>query len=364
MPGGPPPQSGYAPILRLAPACQPCQTVAMPRPSRLLASLALICVLPASLTAKAPAPARLPITTCMNLGNHLEEPSENAWGGKRLEVQDLRDLKAVGFDTVRLPVRWDVHSAPGGDHAIDPVWMARVTGLVDAALAAHLNVILNSHNFEPINATPEAAAPWLADVWRQIARNFATRPKAHLWFEIENEPNGKLTNANLMAVLGPSLAAIRASNPDRPVIIGGGEYSSLTALTTLDLPKDRNVYPTFHYYDPFDFTHQGATWVHPSPPLGRRYGTPADAQLLDRDVARVKAYIARTGRVPFLGENGANDLIPLDQRVAYTRAMTQGFGPLHIGICEWGYTNTFPFRDNKTGQWLPGMLEAIGLKTP
>lgn len=326
-----------------------------------LASVALICGLLAN-SAMA-APARLPITTCVNLGNHLEEPGENAWGGKRLEPQDLQAIKAAGFDTVRLPVRWDVHSDPQSPHAIDPVWMARVTTLVDAGLAAHLNVILNSHNFAPVDTDPDAGAPWLADVWRQIARHFADRPKAHLWFEIENEPHGPLTNANLLKTLMPSLAAIRASNPTRPVIIGGGDYSSITSLATLELPADRNVYPTFHDYNPFDFTHQGANWVHPTPPLGRVYGTAADAQGLDHDVARVQAYIARTGRVPFMGENGANDLIPLDQRVAYHRAITKAFAPLHIGVCVWGYTNTFPFRDNRTGQWLPGMLEAIGLKT-
>jgi endoglucanase len=328
---------------------------------RILLAMALWPLLSA-LPAQAGGPARLPIDHCINLGNHLEEPSENAWGGKRLEPQDFRDIKAAGFDTVRLPVRWDVHSAPASPHTIDPAWLARVSDLVDAALAAHLNVILNSHNFELINSDPQAAAPWLADVWRQVARHFADRPRAHLWFEIENEPNGALTNANLLATLTPSLAAIRESNPDRPVVIGGGDWSSLAALATLELPADRNVYPTFHYYNPFDFTHQGASWVHPTPPLGRHYGTPADAELLARDVARVKAYQARTHRVAFMGENGANDLIPLDQRVVYTRAIAQAFGPLHIGVCSWGYTNTFPFRDNKTGQWLPGMLEAAGLR--
>ena len=323
----------------------------------LLAGLALVSL---AMPVSGAAPARLPIDHCINLGNHLEEPAENAWGGKHLERQDLLDIRAAGFDTVRLPVRWDVHS-DNPAHIIDPAWMARVTQVVDQALAAHLNVILDSHHFALADTDPAAAAPWMAALWRQIAQTFASRPRAHLWFEIDNEPHGALTNANLMATLGPSLAAIRASNPDRPVVIGGGEWSSLDALATLELPADRNVYPTFHYYNPFDFTHQGASWVHPSPPLGRAYGRPGDAQMLARDVARVKAYMARTGRVPFMGENGANELIPLDQRVAYTRAIAQAFGPLHIGVCSWGYTNTFPFRDNKTGAWLPGMLAAAGL---
>jgi endoglucanase len=106
--------------------------------------------------------------------------------------------------------------------------MARVDGLVDAGLASGLKVILNSHNFDPVNEDPAGAAPYLAGVWRQIAAHFAHRPNDRLWFEIENEPNKALKNDNLMATLGPSLAAIRATNPHRAVIIGGENWAGLT----------------------------------------------------------------------------------------------------------------------------------------
>src|SRR3546814_20509250 len=89
-------------------------------------------------------------------------------------------------------------------------------------------------------------------------------PEARLLSEISNEPPDKLTNANLLATLAPALAAIRATNPTRAVVIGGENWSGIDSLATLDLPDDPNVYPTFHYYAPFDFTHQGATWVDPS----------------------------------------------------------------------------------------------------
>jgi endoglucanase len=167
-----------------------------------------------------------------------------------------------------------------------------------------------------------------------------------------------------MATLQPALAAIRKSNPHRPVVIGGENWSGIDSLAVLDLPEDQAVYPTFHYYEPFDFTHQGARWVKPSPPkLGRVYGTPADAQRLVDDTAKIKAYVARTGLVPFMGESGAFDAyIPLDQRVQYTRAVHDAFTPIGIGICGWAYTNTFPYYDHKAGRWLPGMRAAAGLR--
>ena len=76
---------------------------------------------------------------------------------------------------------------------------------------------------------------------------------------------------DLLAVLEPALAEVRASNPTRPVVIGGEFWSGINSLATIPLPDDPYLVVTFHYYDPFNFTHQGARWVGASPPpVGRR----------------------------------------------------------------------------------------------
>ena len=304
----------------------------------------------------------LPVGVCINAGNHLEAESEGAWGGKTLEASDFTNIRAAGFQTVRIPVRWDNKTGDAAPYTIDPMWMNRITEVVDEALAADLNVILDSHNFLAVHSDPAGSTAKLADVWRQIAAHFATRPKHRLWFEIENEPHDKLTNANLVATVSPALAAIRETNPDRPVIVGGENWSGIDSLATLDLPDDPNIHPTFHYYEPFDFTHQGANWVDPAPPMGRTYGTEADRARLVADVAKVRAYITRTGLTPFMGETGAYDKgASLDQRVAYTKAVHDAFAELGIGMCGWAYTNTFPYYDYKAKRWLPGMRSAAGL---
>lgn len=319
-----------------------------------LAAIALVAAVPA-------AAQGLPVGTCINMGNSFEVGGANH--GPHVEKADFARIAAAGFTTVRMPVRWSNKTGAGPDFAIDPAWMARVAQAVDDALAAGLNVILNDHHFDALVKDPEGNGAKLAAIWRQVAKHFADRPIDRLWFEIENEPHDKLTNANLMATLSPSLAEIRKTNPDRPVIIGGDDWSSVDSLATLELPDDPQVYPTFHYYQPFDFTHQGARWVGDSPPpIGRVYGGEADAERLERDVAKLKAYVERTGRVPFIGETGAYEAhIPLEQRVAYHRAVTEAFAPTGIGICTWAYTNTFPFFDQETGRWLPGMRAALGL---
>lgn len=308
-------------------------------------------------------PAPLPVGTCINMGNSLEPEQEGSWGGEPIGAADFARISEAGFDTVRIPVRWHNKSMETAPYTVDPEWMARVVEVVDMALAEDLNVILNSHHFDPIYADPQGTAQWHGGVWVQIARQFADYPEDRLWFELENEPHDQLDHSNLLDTLEPALMAVRASNPTRAVIIGGENWSGVDSLATLPLPDDANIHPTFHYYDPFPFTHQGASWTEPNmPEPGTQFGSAADLAQLRRDVAKVEAYVERTGRTPFMGETGAYDLhISTEERAAYHRAVREAFAPTGIGICTWGYANTFPFWDRDTGEWLPGMRAAMGL---
>lgn len=306
----------------------------------------------------------LPVGTCINMGNTLEPMTEGAWGGAPASKADFERIKAAGFDTIRLPVRWHNKSNSEPPYTIDAKWMNRVQQIVDWALAEDLNVILNSHHFDPIHEDPLAVAAWHGGVWKQIAARFAGYPEDSLWFELENEPHKNFTHANLLETLAPALKEVRALHPTRAVIIGGENWSGIRSLETLPLPEDPNIHPTFHYYDPFTYTHQGAEWTAPDiPPVGRAFPTTADAAQLARDVASIQTYIARTGKTPFMGEVGAFDRhIPLADRVKYHRMITDAFAPTGIGVCVWAYTNTFPFYDQNQRKWLPGMLGALGLK--
>ncbi|WP_249171854.1 glycoside hydrolase family 5 protein [Erythrobacter sp. JK5] len=302
------------------------------KPSLAALALSVALAVPYSAVAQpsGDAPQALPVGTCVNMGNSLEPPTENGWGGEPIAAEDFARIKAAGFDTIRLPVRWHARSRSEAPYTVDPEWMTRVRQIVDWALDADLNVILNSHHFDPIHVDPAGTAQWHGGVWRQIAVQFADYPEDRLWFELENEPHMNFNHSNLLETLDPALKAVRATNPTRPVIYGGENWSGIDSLATLPLPDDPNIYPTFHYYEPFDYTHQGASWVAPlvlEP--GRRYGTQADKERLAADVAKVKAYIARTGKLPFMGETGAYDLhSPTQERATYHRAVREAFAPL------------------------------------
>ena len=53
---------------------------------------------------------------------------------------------------------------------------------------------------------------------------------------------------------------MRKSNPVREVIVGPTTWNNVNDLDRLQLPEsDRHLIVTVHYYNPFQFTHQGSS---------------------------------------------------------------------------------------------------------
>jgi endoglucanase len=302
----------------------------------------------------------LPLGKCVYLSNMLEPPNEGDWG-RAFQDADATRIRQAGFATVRLPVRFSGHALAGPPYTIDPAFMARVHHVLDTNLAAGLNVILDMHHYLELFSDPSGHSARFAELWRQVAAEFRNAP-SNVWFELINEPNGQLNDGNLLAVLTPALAAVRATNATRPVVVGGQGWSSIESLKTVAFPDDPNIVATFHYYDPMAFTHQGAPWVIPVLPTGRQFGTAADNAQLNANLLTATSFMSRTGRVPFLGEYGAYEQVPEDQRVSYYRAISSAFASIGIQSCAWGYTNSFNLWRDGTG-WDQQLLAAIATTT-
>ena len=303
------------------------------------------------------------IGPCVNMGNHLEAPNEGDWG-RAIVDGDFAEIAARGFETVRLPVRFSNHAGTSPPYTIDGAFMDRVEHVVDAARAAGLRVILDLHHYDDpqgsVFADPAGQTPRLAALWRQIGQRFRNKDPM-VWFELLNEPHDRITHANLLAVLEPALDEVRASNPTRPVVIGGEFWSGINSLATIPLPDDPYLVVTFHYYDPFNFTHQGASWVSPPLPTGVIFPSGTDAVDLAANVRKAEDFIARTNRPLFMGEYGAFEGIPLAQRVTYYGTVHDAFAAADVDGCAWAYTNTMSLRDPASGAWIGQLLDAIGL---
>lgn len=211
----------------------------------------------------------LPFDRGVNLANALEAPSEGDWG-LTIQKRYIDVIADAGFQTVRLPVKWSGHADAQVPYTLDPTFLARVDEVVGWILDRDLNVVLDMHNDDAMVTQPASEeARWLA-IWQQLAEHYQAAP-ATLAFELLNEPNSALDDAHWNPMIRKTLAVIRPTNPERWVVVGPTAWNRIAALPGLSLPDDDHLVVTVHFYDPFDFTHQGAEWVSPSPPVGRTW---------------------------------------------------------------------------------------------
>lgn len=296
----------------------------------------------------------------VNLGNMLEAPPSAGWGIK-VDHAWLPKIRAAGFDSVRLPVRWSAYAADGSSATLRPEIFATVDGILNAAEKAGLRVVLNVHHFEELDKEPVTHGPRLVAIWEQIARHYQGRGE-WLYFELNNEPHDKLT-AELWNELVPKvLAVVRIDHPLRPIIIGPANWNNLSALPSLKLPDDPNLIATFHYYNPFEFTHQGATWTTPKVRDIRDRawtGNTNEMAALRKDFAQVTDWARKTARPIYLGEFGAYQNAPMESRVRWTAAIRAEAEARGFSWAYWEFGAGFGVFDRQANVWRDDLLKAL-----
>lgn len=322
----------------------------------IIMSAALLSVCSAPGPAAEAAPFR--VQRCVNMGNALDAPTEGAWGHK-IDLQNFARIRAAGFDTVRIPVRWSAHLRP--QNQIDPAFLTRVDDVLSAALAADLKIVLNVHHFEEMMEEPAAYYKTFLDIWDQLALHYRALPET-VSFEVMNEPNGAMKGATMRRFQLDAMARIRQTNPSRTLILGGENWSGLDSLDTNLQTDDPNVVYTFHYYQPFDFTHQNAPWTGPDGPKGTKsWGKAGERKRVNTHMRQAARFARQSGRPVFLGEFGAYEAAPEAARLAYLQSVRSEAEAAGIGWCVWNFTATFPVFDDDRKTWVPGHLQALGL---
>jgi len=296
-----------------------------------------------------------PVKRCMNMGNALEAPNEGEWGYS-IRERDLKLIKRAGFDTIRLPVRWDTHTANRAPYTIDAPFMARVQTVIQQAQTAGLGVILDVHHFEKLMSHPRRQEARFLAIWTQISTTFKNAP-ADVYFEVLNEPTLEINMAQVNALYAKVIPIIRATNPTRKIIIGGNSWNSVETLADVKWPDDPNIVATFHDYGPHAFTHQGAEWSEPVMPMGRRWGGREDAQELKSTYDIANAFRAKTGLPLLIGEFGVIDKVPQPQRMQWTKIRRQTMEANNMAWCAWDFSGAFKSYDLATEQWLPGVQD-------
>jgi endoglucanase len=210
------------------------------------------------------------LTRTMNYTG-LEAPNEGDWGPK-LEEAGFEAIKQAGFTAIRLPVKYSNHAAKTAPYRIDPAFVYRIDWAIRNATKRGLAIIVDMHHYDELMTDPVANKARFLGLWSQIATRYKNQ-YGNVMFELHNEPNDKLEPL-WNQYMTEALAVVRKTNPTRNVIVGPNRFNNADRLWELKLPNDPNLIVTFHNYTPFEFTHQGATWVTQTPPVGTVWPAP------------------------------------------------------------------------------------------
>lgn len=269
------------------------------------------------------------------------------------------EIRRGGFDFIR--VNLQIFSHLDAMNKIDRAWLGRLDWIIREAQRAGLGVILDEHDFDKCSVDVAGCRTKLTAVWAQLAPRYRSAPSS-VAFELLNEPHEALNGAPWNVLLLDMLRLVRRTNPERTVIVGPSHWNSLADLPLLELPKDdRNILVTFHFYEPFRFTHQGAGWTDLKELRGVPWGSSSDRVSLNADFDKVTSWARANRRPILLGEFGAFDKsgTPEAMRVAYTSAVAREAERRGFAWAYWQFDGDFIAWDMKRNAWVEPIRRAL-----
>jgi endoglucanase len=304
-------------------------------------------------------------------------------------------MHSMGFDHVRLSVDCDELLRGAPPNGLNAAFVAELDTAVNAMLKDGLRVIVDVHPSDPfkvqLRSNDDAVTRFVA-LWSALAGHYAQTDPEYVFFEVLNEP--EFADAQQWnAVQTRAIAAIRQAAPHHTIIATAGHYSGLSDLLAFEPVADANVIYTFHDYEPFPFTHQGATWTmaqvrplrgvpYPSSPENIAAAVSQEQSLVDQhwidtyglnrwDAARIRAELSFAGRwaalhhVPvYCGEFGVyQPYVDPAMRAAWLRDTRTALEDQGIGWAVWDYQGSFAVVTKTDGKAapIPAIADALGL---
>lgn len=324
----------------------------------------------------------------VNLGDYLEAGKY----GVTIAAEEFAQMKAEGFDHVRIPIGWHRYVGPAPEFKLTPEILAKADFAITNALNNHLAVMINIHHFNELDRDPVSATDEFITIWRQVAEHYKDFPNT-LAFELDNEPHNAATTAVMNSIYPKVIAAIRESNPARTLFVEPGNWGGIQELKNLVLPPDDNLIVSVHCYDPFIFTHQGTSWggpdvkvtgfQFPGPPEKplvpdaslnvaphvleqiEKYNTlptaenPVSPLAFKDKLAYARAWSDHYGRPVHLGEFGCYFKVDPESRARFYKEFRQALEEQKLGWAIWDWSANFRYWDKKNNQPMPGMRDAL-----
>lgn len=310
-----------------------------------------------------------------NLGNSLEATGgETGWGNPLTSKKMIDELKKAGFNTIRIPVRWD-EKYTDDNYTIDPAYMARVETVVNYALSNDMYAIVNIHHNKIQSEMNEANKANVINegctVWKQVSDHFKDYSDK-LIFETINEPRfeedwiGTTEYYNVLNEYNAKVLSVMretGGNNDKrlvmlPTYCAAADYEKISAMV---VPNDDNVAVSIHAYSPYEFA------LNEAPGSQSTFGD-ADKIYLDKIFRLLDKTFKQKGIPVVMGEFGAIDKNNLQDRINFTKYYTQ-LASSHEIPCFWwdnsnsamtSKTNGFALFNRKTLKFVyPEIVDAL-----
>lgn len=281
------------------------------------------------------------------------------------------EIAKAGFKTVRIPICFSAWMQLKQPYEWDnPKALEMADNFVKWALANNLNVIIDLHHSEFDGAMPEAAnAERLVNLWVRIAERYKNTDPEKVFFELRNEPHNMSAEAWRWQA-EQLIKYVREIAPRHTLIVGFEEWNGRQTMINSKPFADSNIIYTFHYYDPFLFTHQGATWAGvggiedvkflPFPANDEKIKTPdkakgqwtenliksyredSKAEKMFKDLKAAKDWSTKNNVPIFLGEFGSfSQNTKLEDRCRHAEVVYSALGKLQIPNAWWEWDGGF-----------------------
>ena len=282
-----------------------------------------------------------------NLGNSLEAAGgETGWGNPITKRKMIDEIKKAGFNTVRIPVRWD-ENYTDNNYTINPAYMARVETVVNYALANDMYAVINIHHNKIQDEFCEANKGRIINegsaIWKQVADHFKDYGDK-LIFETINEPRYKEDwtgtteyynalneyNAKILSVMRETGGNNHKRLVMMPTYCAAADYEKISAMV---VPNDANVAVSIHAYSPYNFA------LNEGEGSQSTFGD-ADKMYLDEMFKSLDKTFKQKGIPVVMGEFGAIDKNNLSDRIEFTKYYVQLASRYEIPCFWWDNGNS------------------------
>jgi endoglucanase len=267
-----------------------------------------------------------------------------------------------------------------------------VKTIVDHKLA----VIIGIHPESSYKATLRTGGDGVkrfAMMWQALAKHYAQTDPELVIFEIMNEC--ELDDPYRWQGIQSFVAQqIRLAAPGHTIIASGARWDGLDDLLQIQPLPLGNIIYTFHNYEPFPFTHQGANWTSPEVENLSNVPYPSSPDAVQANLAQEptlagKFFIEQYGlgrwnadrieatlhfaqlwsqqyHAPvYCGEFGVHiPVVNPQMRAHWIHDTRVAFEKNEIGWAMWDYQTNFGLVSKQNGKAIPDPLivEALGLK--